>query len=208
MNNSFRANSLTFTICCFSKKTEEGISTEQARLLASLDPGWFPCPRMKARSSQPGLTVSGLHQLSVAILGGLFLASGSSAWSSLRCGGTGGVVGVTGDIRRGRVVFWVVENRRNDFSWKNWQLKLHSNISPPLRGLLVSNRISTTVGLNIHSSSHLVLHCGDIPRLSGPADTFKVPSMRPLSSLRRLSCCSTPNIVNALPQGRFCLFDA
>lgn len=58
------------------------------------------------------LTVSGLHQLGVAVLWRLSLGRGAGARASLHLdpiagGGVGGVVGVAGDIWRGRVVLWV-----------------------------------------------------------------------------------------------------
>lgn len=58
------------------------------------------------------LTVSGLHQLGVAVLWRLSLGRGAGSRASLHLdpvagGGVGGVVGVAGDIWRGRVVLWV-----------------------------------------------------------------------------------------------------
>lgn len=62
---------------------------------------------------QSWLTVSSFHQLRVAVLGRLSLGCGASAWGSLHLdgvgrGGVGGIVGVAGDIWRGRVVLWDV----------------------------------------------------------------------------------------------------
>lgn len=55
------------------------------------------------------LTVSGLHQLGVAVLWRLSLGGGAGARASLHLDPVagGGVVGVAGDIWRGRVVLWV-----------------------------------------------------------------------------------------------------
>jgi len=61
--------------------------------------------------SQPRLTVSGLHQLGVAVLWRLPLSGVAGSRRSLHLdpvsgGRVGGVVGVAGDIWRGRVVLW------------------------------------------------------------------------------------------------------
>lgn len=75
-------------------------------------------------SPQARLTISGLHQLGVAVLGGLSLGCGARGPLHLDAVTGVGVVGVAGDIWRGGVVLWDMRKKEGALSSNRIQVKL------------------------------------------------------------------------------------